>query len=141
MRLKWRRAAGGTHPAMLLAITLILPAACAGGTAGQSKVDLAPFRAMAAAGGCTDVRNRLFLIDGRLVLWDRAGNCADQAYGLSLYGSTPDQVLCVYYDSIAGPVRKCQDEGYQDMFSIMAANVEAPDLGLGKAHTVQAVLH
>jgi hypothetical protein len=94
---------------------------------------------MARAGGCADIRNRLFFIDDQLVFWDRAGNCADAAYGETLYGSTPDQVLCIAHDSIAGPVKNCRDERYQDMFDTITANLGKSDLGLGSGHTVQAV--
>ena len=122
---------------LLLPLALLLLASCAGGPG--STVDLAPFKKMARAGGCADVRNRLFLIDGKLVFWDRAGNCADAAYGEALYGSTPDQTLCVFHDSIAGPVKNCQDQGYQDLFDTITANLDKPDLGLGPQHTVQRV--
>jgi hypothetical protein len=122
---------------LLFPSVLLLLASCAGGPG--STVDLAPFKKMARDGGCADVRNRLFLIDGKLVFWDRAGNCADAAYGEALYGSTPDQTLCVFHDSIAGPVRKCQDQGYQDLFDTITASLDKPDLGLGPEHTVQRV--
>jgi hypothetical protein len=104
-------------------------------------IDLAPFKKLAGAGGCSDIRNRLFLIDGRLVFWDIAGNCADASYSQMLYGSTPDQVLCVWHDSIAGPVKNCRDERYRDMFNVITANLDKPDLGLGPQHTVQPVPH
>jgi hypothetical protein len=133
----------GSLAAILIALLLTAPillASCTG-TSGEprSTVDLAPFKALARSGGCADIRNRLFLIDSQLVLWDRAGNCADAAYGQTLYGSTPDQVLCVYQDSIAGPVKNCQDAGHQDMFDMITENLEKPDLGLGAGHTVQSV--
>jgi len=92
---------------------------------------------MARASPCADIRNRLFLIDDRLVFSDIAGNCADAAYSQTRYGSTPDEVLCSCHDSIAGPMRSCQDEQYQDLFDTMTANLDKPDLGLGSEHTVQ----
>jgi len=105
----------------------------------STTVDLAPFKTMASAGACAEIRNRLFLIDDQWVFWDRAGNCADAAYGETLYGSTPGEVLCVFHDSIAGPVKNCQGEGYLVMFDTMTANLDKPDLGLGSGHTVQPV--
>jgi hypothetical protein len=124
----------------LLPTVLLLLASCSGGPGEpRSTVDLAPFKKMAKVSGCADTRNRLFLIDGQLVFWDRAGKCADAAYGEALYGSTPDQVLCVYHDSIAGPVKGCQDKGYQATFDTITANLDKPDLGLGPEHTVQRV--
>ena len=119
----------------LLMATLPLLASCQ----PDSAVELAPFKEMARAGGCADIRNHLFLIDDQLVFWDRAGNCADAAYGQTLYGSTPDQALCTLHDSIAGPVKKCEDAQYQEMFDTMTGNLDKPDLGLGSGHTVQAV--
>jgi hypothetical protein len=105
----------------------------------SSAVDLAPFKEMANNGICADIRNRLFLIDGQLVFWDVAGNCADASYSETLYGSSPDQVLCSFHDSIAGPMKDCEEEQYQELFDTITENLDAPDLGLGEAHTVQTV--
>ena len=105
----------------------------------SSAIDLAPFKERARASGCADIRNRLFVIDDQLVFWDVAGNCADASYAQTLYGSTPDQVLCVLHDSIAGPVKECQDAQYQAMFDTITANLDQPDLGLGAGHTVRPV--
>jgi hypothetical protein len=126
---------------VLLPTVLLLLASCCTGCSSEPRnaVDLAPFKRMARASGCADIRNRLFLIDDQLVFWDKAGACADAAYGETLYGSTPDQALCVFHDSIAGPVKKCLDEGDQDMFDTITANLEKPDLGLGPEHTVRLV--
>ena len=124
----------------LLLIALLLLASCAGNAIEpRSSVDLAPFQKMAGLGPCADTRNRLFLIDDQWVFWDSAGNCADAAYSETLYGRTPDQILCVLHDSIAGPIKNCQDERYQDLFDTMTANLDKPDLGLGSEHTVRPV--
>ncbi len=129
--------------ASLVAFTLgalLVLASCAGKTGEpKSSVDLAPFKAMAKGGGCADIRNRLFLIDDKLVFWDTQGNCADAAYDQTLYGSAPDQILCTFHDSIAGPVNKCQDEQYRNLFDTMVANLDKADLGLGSGHTVQQI--
>jgi hypothetical protein len=74
-----------------------------------------------------------------MVFWDTTGNCSDASYAQLLYGSTPDQVLCVSHDSIAGPVRNCRDERYQSVFYTIIANLSAPDLVLGQQHRVQSV--
>lgn len=105
----------------------------------HSTVDLAAFKALARTGGCADIRNRLFLIDDQLVFWDRAGRCADASYSQTLHGSTPDQVLCVSHDSIAGPIKKCSDARYQNMFATLTTHLSMPDLGLGAEHTVQPI--
>ncbi len=132
-----------SHAVVLMALLLTAPlllASCAGRSSEpRSPVDLAPFQQLARPGPCADRRNRLFLIDNQWVQWDRAGSCADAAYGATLYGRTPDQVLCDWHDSIAGPVRNCRDERFQDLFNTMTANLDQPDLGLGPGHTVQPV--
>ena len=105
----------------------------------RSSIDLTPFQDMARARVCSDIRNRLFLIDDQFVFSDVAGNCADASYSETLYGRIPDQVLCVWHDSIAGPMKNCQNEQYQDMFNTITAHLDQPDLGLGSEHTVQIV--
>lgn len=114
------------------------------GCSGPSKeasptVDLSPFRDLARNSDCTDIKNRLFLIDGRLVLWDRQGNCPDASYVVRLSDEKVDHVLCELRDSIAGPVKECQESDYAEMFDTITANLDKPDLGLGPAHTVTPV--
>ena len=106
-----------------------------------SAVNVAPFIAMARAAECTEVSNRLFVIDQRSVFWDRRGvSCIDGLYSLTLYGSTPDVILCERHDAIGGGnVTNCPDESYRGMFETMRANLDQPDLGLGSAHSVQTV--
>lgn len=124
----------------LLPMVLLLLTGCASNSIEpRSTIDLAPFKKLASASECADIRNRLFLIDDQLVFWDSAGNCADAAYGETLYGSTPDQALCVLHDSIAGPMKDCSDERYPALFDTMTANLDKPDLGLGSGHIVQPV--
>lgn len=101
--------------------------------------DLAAFKQMTVASPCSDIRNRLFLIDDELVFWDQAGNCADASYAQTLFGSTPDEVLCTAHDSIAGPMQACSDPHYQELFETILANLEEPDLALGPDHSVQPV--
>jgi hypothetical protein len=126
---------------ILLPTALFLLAGCGFYPFGveRREVDLAPFKERAKASGCADIRSQLFLIDDQLVFWDIAGNCADASYSEMLFDSTPDQVLCSFHDSIAGPIKECQDEQYQDLFDVITANLDKPDLGLGAAHTVQSV--
>ena len=38
-----------------------------------------------------------------MVLWQVGGNCSDASYSYTLFGTTVDEVLCSYSDSIAGP--------------------------------------
>lgn len=86
---------------------------------------------------CADVRNRLFVIDGKQVFWDRAGSCGDNSYAQRLYGATPEALLCSALDSIAGPQVRCDDPGARAMFDTILKNLHSPDLGLGSAHKVE----
>jgi hypothetical protein len=105
-----------------------------------STVNVAPFIAMARAAECTEVSNRLFLIDERSVFWDRRGTCIDGLYSLTLYGSTPDVILCERHDAVGGGnVTNCPDESHRDMFETMRVSLDQPDLGLGTGHSVQPV--
>ena len=105
----------------------------------RSEIDLTPFKQRAREGQCADIRNQLFLIDDLLVFWDVVGNCADASYSQTLFGSTPDEILCIAHDSIAGPMKRCENERYQDLFNTITDNLDQPDLGLGSDHTVQAI--
>jgi hypothetical protein len=95
------------------------------------------FQNMAREASCTENRNRLFIIDGKQVLWDHAGNCADASYEQVLFGAKPDQVLCSIGDTIAGPRTTCPDAASRSMFDIIVKNLDKADLGLGSAHKVE----
>jgi hypothetical protein len=110
-----------------------------GGALGGGAVDLTLFIEKAQAATCADIHNRLYLIDGELVFSDIAGNCADASYSQILYGSTPDEVLCRAHDSIAGPMKSCEDTSYQALFDTITTNLDRPDLGLGDAHSVEPI--
>ena len=99
----------------------------------------ADFIAKAQEATCTDTRNRLFMIDKTMVFWDRAGSCADNAYGRTLYGATPQAVLCTLADSIAGPKIACAAARSRQMFDTIIANLDKADLGLGGGHQVEAL--
>jgi hypothetical protein len=109
-------------------------------TTNASRVNLEPFKKLARESSCADVRNRLFLIDNRMVFWDREATCADAAYSQTLYDRKPDTVLCNLMDSIAGPQRACHgDAPSTNMFDIIVDNLDKTDLGLGPEHTVTPV--
>jgi len=97
----------------------------------------APFVESARVAPCSDVRNRLFVIDDAHVFVDRAGSCPDASYRQELFGRTVDHVLCEKHDSIAGPMKKCSEPGYEALFETITTHLEEPDLGLGASHTVQ----
>ncbi|MEH6436732.1 protease complex subunit PrcB family protein [Massilia sp. DD77] len=86
---------------------------------------------------CAEERNRLFLVDSKYVVWDRAGQCADNAWGLVLMGPTPQAVLCSAGDSIAGPQTTCADESARPLFLAIQKNLDKADLGLGSGHKVE----
>jgi hypothetical protein len=125
--------------AIALSAVLLLPACWNRTDEPSSGIDLSPFKEMAKQAECSDVRNRLFLIDGTLVFWDRQGGCPDAAYAQQLFGSRIDDVLCDVHDSIAGPVSTCRDDDYRELFETLIGNLDRPDLGLGSAHTVQQI--
>jgi hypothetical protein len=90
--------------------------------------------------GCADRKNRLWVIDGKMVFWDRAANgCPDMNWSQKLYGATPDALLCSSEDSFAGPVTKCADDSKRALFDIITRNADAANLGLDSSHKVTAV--
>lgn len=128
--------------------TLIMSAmlsACGGGTSIGNTPPVEPviaaaaraeFIALANTASCAQTRNRLFLIDGKQMFWDRVGTCADASYSQTLYGVTPQSILCSSSDSIAGPRTNCTDEKYRAMFVQINQNLDKADLGLGSSHQV-----
>ena len=86
----------------------------------------------------TDEANRLFLIDGEMVFWDRRGACADAQFSFTLFGRTPDEVLCRSYDSFAGAMTSCP-EAFADLFETIITHLDAEDLGLGPEHSVEPI--
>ncbi|MCC2970712.1 protease complex subunit PrcB family protein [Massilia sp. IC2-476] len=97
------------------------------------------FIKLAQDASCATTRNNLFVVDGKYVLWDRAGECADNAAALKLMGPTPGAVLCEAADGIAGPRSSCSDDKLLPLFDTMRKNVDKPDLGLGSSHRVDYV--
>ena len=99
----------------------------------------ADFIAKAQEASCADTRNRLFMIDKTMVFWDRAGSCVDNAYARTLYGATPQALLCALTDSVAGPRVTCGDARSRALFDTIVANLDRADLGLGAGHQVEAL--
>lgn len=100
----------------------------------------ADFIAKAQEAPCADQRNRLFVIDKRMVFWDRAGNCPDNAYSRSLFGATPQALLCSVSDSIGGPQGSCSNESSRALFNTILGNLDKSDLGLGSGHQVEPLI-
>lgn len=104
---------------------------------GPSKEE---FIKMARGGAaCTDRANRLYIIDGKQVLWRTEGNCADASYSNVLFGMTTKEQQCSHGDTIAGPRTVCADTTQRALFETMIQNLDKPDLGLGAGHKVEYV--
>lgn len=86
---------------------------------------------------CSDRANRLYIIDGKQVFWEVAGNCADASYRNTLFGLTPQNEQCSNSDSIAGPRTVCSDASQRALFDTIVQNLDKPDLGLGAPHKVE----
>jgi len=69
----------------------------------SNAMDTAPFIAKARAASCSSIRNSLLILDCSMILWQVRGSCSDASYSYTLFGTTVDDVLCSYSDSIAGP--------------------------------------
>ncbi len=85
-------------------------------------------------GACSEAVTMQEPLDGA-----SAADPADAGYRYALMGSTPDDVLCVYQESIAGPVDYCLQEQYRTMFSTILAHLDEPDLGLEDTHRVDEI--
>ncbi|MFZ6799624.1 hypothetical protein [Undibacterium sp. Di24W] len=133
--------------AALLISTVIL-SACGGGDNKLEKeivkkpiqIVTSDFINLAKDASCANIKNRLFVIDQKQVLWDKAGSCADAAYSQTLYGATPQTLLCSNADSIAGPRLTCSDTNNESLFKTMLGNLDKADLGLGSQHQVQQIM-
>ena len=101
--------------------------------------DLAPFKDQARTSSCAELSNKLYLIDGMLVLWARTGRCPDGSYLVRLTSRSVRDELCTWADSIAGPHKSCTNDRYRPMFEIIILHLDAPDLGLGAGHTVTPI--
>jgi hypothetical protein len=116
-----------------------MPGIAVGEPSPNTKLDTAEFVVMARSASCAGLSNRLLVIDETQVLWDRAGNCADNSYGQTLFGNNSKTALCSVSDTIAGPRTVCNDDKYKDEFATILKNLDKADLGLGASHTVRAV--
>jgi len=107
--------------------------------ADETSIELDVFRDMAKNETCSDITNKLFLIDNKNVFWIVEGNCPDASYSYTLFGRTPDEIICKLYDSIAGPQEQCFDNNFQEIFQIIVDNINADDLGLGYNHKIAEI--
>jgi hypothetical protein len=131
------RSFGSVLPCILSAVLVVVSGCGESQDPSVIAPEWKPFVELARGSECANTRNRLFLIDQALVFWDRAGDCPDNSYSETLFGKSPDEVLCKLHDSIAGPMKNCADPSYADLFEIMIAHLDEPDLGLGPGHDVR----
>jgi len=121
--------------AIFLAGTLML-AGCVGSGSTEPPLNAGPFLELARTTACASGKNNLYVIDNRFVFHDRSGDCPDNSYSRTLYGTTPEVVLCRQNDSIAGPQSNCVDAGVRELFSAITNNADQADLGIGLGHKV-----
>ena len=105
----------------------------------EAAIKTEDFVALTVNANCANTRNRLFVIDAKYVLWDKAGTCADAAYSQTLFGRMPQSVLCTNSDTIAGSRSSCTDQQYASLFQTILSNLDKPDLGLGNSHNIVVV--
>lgn len=105
-------------------------------TISPKKIDIAPFRKLAAQ--TTDrfvTSDKFYIIDSNLIFWMRTQKTADDSYIYRLYKETQSNQLCQVEDSIAGPQRSCTDQSYQALFDKI--NAKDPNLGLSSEHSIE----
>ncbi|MBN1428868.1 MAG: hypothetical protein JXB07_10825 [Anaerolineae bacterium] len=96
--------------------------------------DTRPFVEMAQKASCTDIKNKLYVIDDQFVFWTKEGFCDDGRYAHVLYGKSLREELCYSKESFAA-LESCQP-AYEELFNTILQNLERPDLGLGSTHKV-----
>jgi hypothetical protein len=106
---------------------------------GSATPVTADFVKLAQQEPCGDIKNRLYLIDGKEVFWDRAGSCPDNAYVQRLYGANPQTVLCEMTDTIGGPKTFCANESMRALFELLQRGADVPGLGLDASHKVELI--
>jgi hypothetical protein len=106
---------------------------------GSTTPVTADFIKIAQQESCSDIKNRLYLIDGKEVFWDRAGNCPDNGYTQRLYGANPQTVLCETTDTLAGPKTFCANDSMRALFESIQRGVDQPNLGLDAQHKVERI--
>jgi hypothetical protein len=94
---------------------------------------------MARSARCASDRNKVFVIDNALMLWDRAGQCPDNASEQVLYAWPSSDVKCVQSQTLAGPAVRCNEATDRQLFETMLNNLDRADLGLGAGHLVSVV--
>lgn len=134
--------------ALVLSLLSVLTVAACGGAGNPASggpqaiarppVNTASFTELALQTTCTDTANRFYVINQKFVFRDAAGRCADAAWSKTLFGATPQDVLCSERDSIGGPVASC-DPAFRSLFAQIDRNRDKADLGLGSAYKVEAL--
>jgi len=105
----------------------------------DNSIDKDIFINMAKNSQCSDINNRLFLIDDQIVFWRKEGSCSDASYSYTLFGSSPNDILCEKFDSIAGPQEKYYNENYKEIFYNIIENLDDKNLGLDANNKVTEI--
>ncbi|MFE3845420.1 hypothetical protein ACFL1L_00980 [Thermoplasmatota archaeon] len=105
----------------------------------ETSIELDVFRDMAKNASCSDIANKLFVIDNQMVFWIIEGNCPDASYSYTLFGNNPDEILCKKFDSIAGPQEQCLNDDSQEIFQIIIDNIDADNLGLNTNYKITEI--
>ncbi len=135
--------------ALVLSLLAVLTVAACGGSGGglsdapqaiaRPPVNAASFAELALQAPCADITNRFYVINQKFVFRDVKGRCTDAAWSKTLYGATPQDVLCTERDGIGGPVASC-DPAFRALFAQIDRNRDRADLGLGSNYKVEALM-
>jgi hypothetical protein len=95
--------------------------------------DTDQFIALDGQAPCAKQGNRLFVIDGTYVYWDRGATCTEQVH--RLYGNTVEALLCVYLNAPQGARTECKEPpSVRTLFETIIKSRLEDGLGLGTAH-------
>ena len=86
---------------------------------------------------CSDLENKLYLINDMYLYHVRRGNCPDNGYTYTLFGSGLKE-LCFKRDSIAGPQIKYTTE-LKYLFDKLLTGKAENNFGLDSAHKITLV--
>jgi len=108
---------------------------------GSSSVDLEAFRELARTNDrseCVD-EQALYLVDREYVVHLTRGSCPDAGGGISLFSSTPDQLLCSAHQTIAGPLQRCASESARPLFQVIIEHIHGEPDDVLPGHTLERV--
>jgi hypothetical protein len=104
-----------------------------------SELELNSLLDTARSARCASDRNTVYVIDNTMALWDRAGQCPDNASEQVLYAFPSSDVKCAQSHTLAGPAVRCNEATDSQLFETMLHNLDSADLGLGAGHLVSKI--